>query len=80
MLLLSGGIDSPVAGWMMAKRGLELGGVHFFSYPYTSPEARDKVLELIARYQREKNTTVLLVSHSMEDVARYADRVARGGR
>ena len=46
MLLLSGGIDSPVAGWMMAKRGLELGGVHFFSYPYTSMEARQKVLDL----------------------------------
>ena len=46
MLLLSGGIDSPVAGWMMAKRGLELGGVHFFSYPYTSLEAKQKVLDL----------------------------------
>lgn len=46
MLLLSGGIDSPVAGHMMARRGLELGAVHFFSYPYTSEEAKDKVLEL----------------------------------
>ena len=46
MLLLSGGIDSPVAGWMMAKRGLELGAVHFFSYPYTSEEAKQKVLDL----------------------------------
>ncbi len=45
-LLLSGGIDSPVAGWMMAKRGLELLGVHFFSYPYTSEQAKEKVLEL----------------------------------
>ena len=45
-LLLSGGIDSPVAGWMMAKRGLELVGVHFFSYPYTSERDKDKVLEL----------------------------------
>ena len=45
-LLLSGGIDSPVAGWMMAKRGLELVGVHFFSYPYTSEQAKDKVLQL----------------------------------
>ena len=44
--LLSGGIDSPVASWMMAKRGLALDMVHFFSYPYTSPEARDKVLRL----------------------------------
>ena len=45
-LLLSGGIDSPVAGWMMAKRGLELCGIHFFSYPYTSERAKEKVLEL----------------------------------
>ena len=44
--LLSGGIDSPVAGWMMAKRGLELVGIHFFSYPYTSERAKEKVLEL----------------------------------
>ena len=44
--LLSGGIDSPVASWMMAKRGLALDMVHFFSYPYTSPEAKDKVIEL----------------------------------
>ncbi len=45
-LLLSGGIDSPVAGYMMAKRGVELECVHFFSYPYTSERAREKVLEL----------------------------------
>lgn len=46
MLLLSGGIDSPVAGWMMAKRGIELHAVHFYSYPYTSERAKDKVIEL----------------------------------
>lgn len=45
-LLLSGGIDSPVAGYMMSKRGLELVGIHFFSYPYTSERAKEKVLEL----------------------------------
>ena len=44
--LLSGGIDSPVASWMMAKRGVALEMVHFFSYPYTSPEAKEKVLTL----------------------------------
>jgi len=44
--LLSGGIDSPVASWMMAKRGVSLEMIHFFSYPYTSPEAKEKVLEL----------------------------------
>lgn len=45
-LLLSGGIDSPVAGYMMAKRGLELMGVHFHSYPYTSDRAKKKVIDL----------------------------------
>lgn len=44
--LLSGGIDSPVASWMMARRGVELEMVHFVSPPYTSQQAQDKVLEL----------------------------------
>ena len=44
--LLSGGIDSPVASWMIAKRGIALDMVHFFSYPYTSEEAKQKVLDL----------------------------------
>ena len=44
--LLSGGIDSPVASWMIAKRGVALEMVHFFSYPYTSNEAKEKVLDL----------------------------------
>ena len=44
--LLSGGIDSPVASYMIAKRGVALDMVHVFSYPYTSPEAKEKVLEL----------------------------------
>ena len=43
MVLLSGGIDSPVAAWMMAKRGMLLEAVHFHSYPYTSPRAQQKV-------------------------------------
>ena len=46
MCLLSGGIDSPVAAYMMAKRGVEIECVHFFSYPYTSELAKNKVLEL----------------------------------
>ncbi len=46
MLLLSGGIDSPVAGYMMAKRGAKIEAVHFESFPYTSEAAKDKVLEL----------------------------------
>lgn len=45
-LLLSGGIDSPVAGYMTAKRGVKLNAVHFFSYPYTGERAKDKVMTL----------------------------------
>ncbi len=46
LLLLSGGIDSPVAGWMMGKRGVEIEAVHFYSYPYTSERAKQKVVDL----------------------------------
>ena len=46
MLLLSGGIDSPVAGYMIGKRGVKLEAIHFFSYPYTSERAKDKVMTL----------------------------------
>ena len=46
LLLLSGGIDSPVAGFLMAKRGLEISGIHFHSYPFTSERAEEKVKEL----------------------------------
>lgn len=46
MLLLSGGIDSPVAGWMMAKRGVEIQAVHYHSYPFTSERAKEKVMDL----------------------------------
>lgn len=46
MLLLSGGIDSPVAGYMMAKRGLVLEAVHFYSFPHTTERAKEKVLHL----------------------------------
>ena len=46
MCLLSGGIDSPVAAYMIAKRGVEIESTHFFSYPYTSQLAKDKVIEL----------------------------------
>ncbi|MBQ7037379.1 MAG: tRNA 4-thiouridine(8) synthase ThiI [Clostridia bacterium] len=53
MLLLSGGIDSPVAGYMMARRGTNMDAVHFFSPPFTSEKAKEKVLDLakiLARY------------------------------
>lgn len=53
MLLLSGGIDSPVAGWMIAKRGVEIEAIHYHSYPFTSERAKEKVVDLakiLARY------------------------------
>ncbi len=46
MLLLSGGFDSPVAGWRMAKRGVKVYAVHYHSYPHTSLQAREKVVDL----------------------------------
>ena len=49
LLLISGGIDSPVAGWMMAKRGIELAAVHFASPPYTSKRAEMKVHDLLRK-------------------------------
>lgn len=61
-LLLSGGIDSPVAGHMIAKRGIEIDAVNFFSFPYTSERAKEKVIELasiIARYTSKINLYVV---------------------
>ncbi|MFC5467129.1 tRNA uracil 4-sulfurtransferase ThiI [Cohnella suwonensis] len=49
MLLLSGGIDSPVAGWMAMKQGLRIEAVHFHSYPFTSEQAKEKVITLARR-------------------------------
>lgn len=53
LLLLSGGIDSPVAGFLMARRGIEINAVHYHSYPFTSERAEEKVkklAEIMARY------------------------------
>lgn len=52
LLLLSGGIDSPVAGYEMARRGLALGAVHFHSYPFTSERAQDKAKRLKTQLER----------------------------
>lgn len=52
VILISGGIDSPVAAYMMAKRGLKLTAVHFASPPYTSPRAEEKVVKLLSKVSR----------------------------
>ena len=49
MLLLSGGIDSPVAGWMIAKRGVKIDAVYFHAPPYTSERAKQQVVDLAAK-------------------------------
>ena len=59
MLLLSGGIDSPVAGYMIAKRGVKMDAVYFHAPPYTSERAKQKVVDLaklVARLRRTHAT------------------------
>ena len=71
MCLLSGGIDSPVAAYMMAKRGLEIEAVHFFSYPYTSQLAKDKVVELarlVSRYCGKMTVNVVSFTEIQEAI------------
>ncbi|SMB91346.1 thiamine biosynthesis protein ThiI [Thermanaeromonas toyohensis ToBE] len=53
ILLISGGLDSPVAGWLGLKRGLKISGLHFYSFPFTSERSKEKVIDLcrvLARY------------------------------
>ena len=62
MLMLSGGIDSPVAGYLMAKRGVELNCVYYHSHPYTSERAKDKVKDLakiLAQYTERVNLYIV---------------------
>ena len=69
LLLLSGGIDSPVAGYMIAKRGVQLEAVHFESFPYTSEMAREKVFTLareVAQYAGTFTVHVVSLTHIQE--------------
>ena len=62
MLMLSGGIDYPVAGYLMAKRGVELNCIYYHSHPYTSERAKDKVKDLakiLAKYTEKVNLFVV---------------------
>ena len=67
MLLLSGGIDSPVAGYMMASRGMQLEAIYFHSYPYTSERALEKVKDL-ARIVSQYSGTILLHVCNFTDI------------
>lgn len=69
LLLLSGGIDSPVAGCMMAKRGMEIEALHFESFPYTSERAREKVMTLaqeMCEYCSRIHVHVISLTHIQE--------------
>ena len=71
LLLLSGGIDSPVAGHMMAKRGLKVDCLHFHSYPYTNMQAKEKVVDLakiLSEYTCGTNLYTVKVTHIQEAI------------
>ena len=73
LLLLSGGIDSPVAGYMMAKRGVIIEALHFESFPYTSERAREKVLDLasiLAEYAGEVHVHIVSLTHIQEELVK----------
>ena len=69
--LLSGGIDSPVSSWMIARRGVRLIPVHFFSFPYTSEQAKEKVVELarlLAPWCGRMRLEVVPFTHIQEEI------------
>ena len=76
MLLLSGGIDSPVAGFLMAKRGLCLNAIHFHSYPYTSEQAKQKVIDLahiLKKYVGNINLHIIPFTKIQEEIHKNCD-------
>lgn len=71
LLLISGGIDSPVAGYMMAKRGMKVDCLHFHSYPYTNEQAKEKVADLakiLSGYTQGTRLNVVSVTHIQEQI------------
>lgn len=77
LLLISGGIDSPVAGYMMAKRGMKVDCLHFNSYPYTNEQAKEKVVELakiLSEYTLGTKLNVVSVTHIQEKSTKNARR------
>lgn len=76
LLLLSGGIDSPVAGYMMAKRGMSVQILHFDSFPYTSERARRKVCELaslISPYTCTRQMCVISLTEIQENIKTHCE-------
>lgn len=76
LLLISGGIDSPVAGHMIAKRGMVLDVIHFHSYPYTNMQAREKVIDLaktLSGFTCGMNLHIVSVTHIQEEIHKKCD-------
>lgn len=76
LLLLSGGIDSPVAGYLMAKRGMVIEAIHFESFPYTSERAKEKVLSLasiLSEYCGNIRVNVISLTHIQEELRRACE-------
>ena len=76
LLLLSGGIDSPVAAYMMAKRGMPITALHFHSYPYTSEDAKNKVVELgkiVSKYTGHFKLYVCSFTEIQEAIHKHCD-------
>ena len=71
LLLLSGGIDSPVAGWLMGKRGLKQDAIYFHTYPYTSDEARQKVVDLAGILAKYTCGMTVITSYSIHYTKLY---------
>ena len=71
LLMISGGIDSPVAGHMIAKRGMRVECLHFHSYPYTNDQAKDKVIDLatiLSQYTGVTKLYTVSVTHIQEEI------------
>lgn len=77
LLLMSGGIDSPVAGHMIAKRGMKIDCLHFHSYPYTNMQARQKVIDL-AKILSEYNCGIKLSIISVKEIQEEMHRHCNG--
>ncbi len=76
LLLLSGGIDSPVAGYMIAKRGVRIDAIHFESFPYTGERAREKVLELariVSEYAGDIYVHIVSLTHIQEELVKSCE-------
>ena len=76
LLLLSGGIDSPVAGYMIAKRGVIVEALHFESFPYTSERAREKVLELaelVAKHTGRMRVHIISLTKIQEELVKHCE-------